>query len=220
MANNYVKNKIGDVFGLLTIIAPADPYVRNKTRWLCRCTCGREITTYQSHLRQGTAKSCGCTREAARLKAITAHGQSRSSIYKNWSAMKIRCSNPNHESYPDYGGRGITVCERWEKFENFLADMGERPTPKHEVDRIDNDKGYSPENCRWATRKEQNRNKRDNRFITINNETKCLSEWCEIYGTTFMLVETRLKHGWKILDALTEPPNKNRSRKDRERVFQ
>lgn len=120
--------------------------------------------------------------------------------------MRLRCLDPKHAAYPSYGGRGITLCERWQDSPiNFLSDMGEKPTPRHEIDRIDNDKGYSPDNCRWATRKENDRNRRSNRLIEFRGEVLSLAAWCERFNIHADTVGKRLSAGWTIEKALTTP---------------
>lgn len=119
--------------------------------------------------------------------------------------MKDRCLRREHIHYKKYGGRGITVCERWMKFENFLADMGERPAGKT-LDRINNDKGYCPENCRWATPKEQSRNTHKNHNLTFNGQTKTITEWAELTGLLKTTIKERLRRGWTIEEVLTVSP--------------
>lgn len=123
--------------------------------------------------------------------------------------MKAACNNPNHHNYANYGGRGITMCERWKSFENFLADMGERPSRQHTIDRIDNNGNYEPGNCRWATPRQQLTNKRNNVRLTFNGETMTLMEWSERYNLLFETLRGRLKRGWSVEDALTRPIAKN-----------
>ncbi len=131
------------------------------------------------------------------------HGMRRTRIYRIWSAMKNRCFNPKNKDYPRYGGRGIAVCERWLKFENFLADMGERPLSMS-IDRIDNDGNYEPGNCRWATRMEQQNNQRKNRFFVLNGVTKTLSEWASCLGINRNTLQTRFQRGWPAERALSK----------------
>lgn len=128
--------------------------------------------------------------------------------------MKGRCRNPNKAQWMDYGGRGIKVCARWERFENFLADMGE-PKPRMTLERIDNDGDYEPDNCRWATRKEQVRNRRVTKLIRHDGETKPLAEWAEDIGITYGTLETRLRRGWSVERALTAPLIAERTHCDR-----
>lgn len=124
--------------------------------------------------------------------------------YQSWQAMKQRCNSTKHVCYQNYGGRGIKVCPRWETYSNFLTDMGERPEG-HSIDRIDSDLGYTPENCKWSTRTEQNRNNTQNRLINFRGQTKCLSEWCELLGLTYHRVYMRVfKLNWSIEDAFKQ----------------
>ena len=158
-ATRRSEDLIGQRFGRLTVLLPVWFIKRRQKAWLCSCDCGSATVVLTGSLRRGCTKSCGCLqREQAGTQRLT-HGQRHSRTYESWKHMKSRCSNPNYQYFASYGGRGIAVCERWEKFENFLADMGERP-PGKSLDRIDNEKGYCPENCRWATHSEQMKNRR------------------------------------------------------------
>lgn len=132
------------------------------------------------------------------------HGMSSTSTYRIWQAMFQRCTNPNHESYHLYGGRGIKVCKRWHRFENFLADMGERPAGMS-IERENNSKGYGPRNCRWATPREQSLNRRDTRNLTFQGETMCLTDWAARVGLSPQRLRGRLKAGWELDKALTIP---------------
>lgn len=128
--------------------------------------------------------------------------------YRAWAALRHRCSNPNFPAYKYYGGRGIAFCERWGTFENFYADMGPRPSPDHSVERIDNDGNYEPSNCRWATKKEQCRNKRSNRRLVFGGHDRCLEEWAEILQCHRSGLMRRLKRGWSVERTLTTPITK------------
>jgi hypothetical protein len=155
----------GRRFGRLTVLGFSHTGKWGKAIWLCVCDCGNEAKISGEDLRSGNSASCGCIR-VARISALNrTHGRSRTSVYNRWKEMHARCYNPKHPRYADYGGRGITVCERWHSFENFLADMGE-PPPGLTLDRINNDLGYSPENCRWTTVSEQNSNTRRSKTIS------------------------------------------------------
>lgn len=140
------------------------------------------------------------------MSGVPKHGLSYTPEYRAWQQMRLRCLDPKHAAYANYGGRGITVCDRWKSSpENFFADMGRKPTPLHELDRKDNDKGYSPENCRWATRKANDRNRRSNRMVTHGGQTHALAEWCDRLGLPRDTIKKRLDGGWSVADALTTP---------------
>ena len=127
--------------------------------------------------------------------------------YRSWVGLRNRCMNPKNKQYPEYGGRGITVCERWQKFEHFYADMGPKPSPQHSVDRIDNDKGYDPANCRWATQTQQGNNKRSNVLLTFGGVTMTLTEWARHIGVKETTLRRRLDKGWPLERALTYERN-------------
>lgn len=137
------------------------------------------------------------------------HGHSlngkRSLTHSTWHNMKIRCQNSNTKSYKNYGAKGIQVCDRWNVFENFLKDMGERPSPNHSIERVDSAGNYCPENCKWATRTEQNRNRSMCIFITINGKCQTVKEWAIELGIKRQTIERRLKLGWSGYDAVMQP---------------
>jgi len=157
--NRRFKDISGQQFNQLTVIEFSH-WEGSATMWRCRCLCDREIIVRVDALSTGNTKSCGCLRARTSRERMTIHGMRNSSEYENWSGMKKRCSS-NYKEHKYYADRGIQVCERWQNsFEDFFKDMGVRPSPQHSIDRINNDKGYFPENCRWATPLEQSRNKR------------------------------------------------------------
>ena len=155
---------VGKKCGHLDVLADAGPDKRGQRQFLCRCICGNTVTVSGNKLRNGHTKSCGCLVVAALAERCLVHGCARRGAltpeHISWDSMLARCSNPRNDAYADYGGRGIAVCARWQKFENFLADMGLRPSQKHSIDRINNDGNYEPGNCRWATPTQQARNHR------------------------------------------------------------
>lgn len=169
-------------FGRLTVLKFAKK-VKRKTHWLCKCDCGNERVVYSGHLKNGHTQSCGCYMKERSSEANIKHGQNRSkkptSEYKTWIDIKYRCSeNAADNNFKSYYGKGIRVCERWiNSFENFFEDMGKKPSPKHSIDRINNDGNYEPSNCKWSTNREQARNKSTNRWIEANGEKMVLRDW-------------------------------------------
>ncbi len=162
----------GERFGLLTVSRLFLPSDGDGRRWICACDCGTEAIVRAEYLRAGDTKSCGCLNQHRRRQAFMTHGLSkagRGSGYTCWVSMKGRCLNPNYRQFSIYGGRGITVCEQWLKFENFIADMGPRPTPRHTIDRINSNGNYEPSNCRWATPIQQGRNRRGVNMVTVGD---------------------------------------------------
>jgi hypothetical protein len=203
----HAKDETGNVYGKLTVVEFARS--QNNIYWLCRCECGAMTTVCGSNLRTGITKSCGCVR-------YTQGGGHGTTEYTSLREMKSRCYNPNATGYVDYGGKGTVVCERWRtSFVNFLADMGKKPSPRHSIERIDNDGHYScghckeclrndwPANCRWATRDEQARNRSNTRMLTFKGETMCLKDWARKLGISQHAIRARLERGLPLVDALS-----------------
>ena len=183
--------KRGDRYGMLTIIGEV-PKIGQYRAFKLKCDCGNRYIAKLNHLRRTDqpVRSCGCQQ----LNALDqrTHGRSKTTIYITWTGMKRRCQNPNDRSYPDYGGRGIRVCERWQTFENFLADMGERPSDKHQLDRIDNDGNYEPSNVRWATRQLQIRNRR--KISGTKSQYRGVDFWNNEKWRARLVIDGKLKH--------------------------
>lgn len=177
-----------------------------KTFWHCLCECGVSKSIRGDMLKSGRAKSCGCFHReisSSICKARKTHGRTGTKIYWTWRHILSRCYKPQTAQYRNYGGRGIIVCERWHKFENFFSDMGHPPSPNHSIDRIDNNGNYEPSNCRWATPKEQGNNTRANKVLFFNGESLTLTQWSEKAGLSMSTVSRRIQRGWDIQAALT-----------------
>lgn len=199
---------VGDRFERLTIISEVER-VNRKRRFICRCDCGSEIIVFLGNIRTGKSKSCGCfSRDLTRTRLMT-HNMSKTRFYKIWIGMIKRIKNPNFKDYEIYGGRGIKICERWIKFENFFKDMYETYVKhvedfgevKTTIDRLNSNKDYEPENCRWATQAEQRRNRRD----TVKFKGEVAADASKRLGGSESLVKCRLKRGWVIEKAFTMP---------------
>lgn len=205
------KDLTGRKFRRLTALGPVknvrDISGRALLVWHCRCDCGKEMETRSCNLLNGDTGSCGCYVPENMARRSTTHGHTRrgrvTSEFRTWKNMVLRCTSPKTQAYPWYGGRGIKVCERWLTFENFIADMGLKPDPKLTLEREDVNGHYEPDNCRWATRKEQGANMRNNRLLAAFGETLHMQEWCRRYSIRQQLLWDRLDQGWSVEDALT-----------------
>lgn len=192
---------LGKQYGLLTITAEVERIIRNGKRFrvmVCCCACGNQWVGKLQALRSGNTKSCGCS--PGRGKCFITHGAtvgySNPPEYSVWKSMKDRCKNPNNKRYRHYGGRGITVCEAWDRdFAVFLSDVGPRPSPQHSIERINNNKGYDPSNVRWDLPRQQTRNRRVNRLVTINGRTLCAADWAELAGIPYKRFLGRIHSG-------------------------
>ena len=198
----------GQRFGRWTVIRRVESGAQGRVRFLCLCDCGTECVVYSNNLRSGRSTGCGCRRKEALRISRLVHGKKGTAEYEAWVALRRRCHDATNSGFAGYGGRGITVCERWDGprgLENFLADMGRRPSPDHSLDRVDNDGPYSPENCRWATRSEQQRNTRRNHVITMDGRSLTVAEWSHVTGISFTTICGRLRLGWSVERTLTAP---------------
>ena len=208
----------GQKFGRLLIVAKAErlPSIP-KTRWLCRCDCGAERTVYATNLLRGLTESCGCLAADNAAVRNSTHGYSRTrekrrSEYTTYGSMIGRCHNPNWVNYADYGGRGVTVCDRWRYGENgesgfecFIADMGDKSSPSLTIDRKDGSRPYEPDNCVWATRTQQARNRRSNRYVVYKGERMLLADALRLSGRSEFGFYSRVQRGWSESDALEIP---------------
>lgn len=200
-----VPNLIGKRFGQLSVVSRAHNDKHRKSQWLCLCDCGNHAVVGAAQLKRKITQSCGCIRSKMIGALNRTHGCSRTSAYRIWKLMRHRCNNPKDAHYNDYGGRGIKVCQRWQQsFEAFANDMGVRPNG-YQLDRIDNDGDYCPENCRWATIVMQRNNTRVNRRITHRGITKTVAEWARACGLPYDTLMQRFLRKWDITRALEEP---------------
>ena len=213
--SGHIKDLNGGKFGRWTVLEYAGKNKNGKAMWHCICDCGTEKDVASLGLVNGSSKSCGCyMKEKNRGKIIErskTHGCSNSRLYHIWCSMKRRCHNANEKSYKNYGGRGIKVCDEWEKFEGFY-DWAIRSGYEDSltIERIDVNGNYSPQNCRWATMKEQGNNKRNNKFITIDGETKTIQQWADISGIERSTIKKRINYKWEPRDAVFSPVKSRR----------
>lgn len=198
-----VKDLTGQVFGRLTVLRYAGNNKQHSAMWECVCECGSHLTVWGCDMRRGQSLSCGCLKADLARERFTIHGMSTTTEYASWDSMLKRCLDTSHDHYYLYGGRGITVCERWMQFENFFVDMGTKPSSTHTIDRIDNDGNYEPGNCRWATKKEQARNRRNSRVVQFNGQTMCVADWSDVTGIPAYALHRRFIAGWTAERALT-----------------
>lgn len=200
--------EIEDRFGAWTVLGCDHERTKRygAVTYACRCDCGKESFIQGSRLWNGKGLRCqSCALKESRTTHGESKGEGQSPEYRSWQAMLRRCDDPNHIGSEHYLGRGIKVCEEWQGsggYEVFLAHVGRRPTLKHTIDRIDSDGDYEPGNVRWATMKEQSRNKRNNRLLTIGGETKCVADWVEVAVVAEDTLRARLRRGWSPREAV------------------
>lgn len=213
---NRAPTPNGTRFGRLVVISQAGTKRtsnRTERQYLCMCDCGESVVVCSGSLRGNLTKSCGCLhRELLRARQLT-HGHSiggvTSTEYGSWKTMRDRCNNPKNSHYGRYGARGIKVCKRWlNSFINFIADMGKKPSPKHSLHRVDNDKGYSHSNCVWATHEEQMSNKSNRRWMWFKGDRRLLVDVARITGMRYDMLMMRLWRGWTDDEALSVPYDK------------
>jgi hypothetical protein len=202
VAQNRIELR-GQKFGKLTALESIT-VIGEVLKYRCACDCGNEIIVRAQSLRTGNTKSCGCGKSIAMKEFFTRHGMSRTPIHNVWMGMRRRCEDPKSKYFSDYGGRGITVCERWQTFENFLEDMG-IPEKGMTLERSNNDLGYSKENCIWATKTAQANNRRSSKIIEFNGKSQTQAEWEKELGLRSGQIYERLSRGWSFDRALLTP---------------
>jgi hypothetical protein len=199
----------GQTFNRLTAIRHAGSDDAGRAKWECSCECGNVVVVKSAYLKRSDVKSCGCMgieqrRKAAQTQCHALSRRSQPRARKSWGNMIARCTNPDNVGWKQYGGRGITVCERWlNSFASFFGDMGEPPAG-HTIDRIDSNGPYSKENCRWATQKDQANNRTNNRLVTANGKTLTVSQWADLTGLSWHTIHARLSRGWSAERAVSE----------------
>ena len=209
-------DRTGWIIGRLTVLSVSDKTgSRNRRFWNCKCECGKELAVQASCLISGTVRSCGCFQKEAAAACQFRHGASTRKIvlpeYSVWASMKRRCSSEKDPAYKNYGGRGIKVCEPWLDFKNFIKDMGLRPSENHTLERKNNELGYEPSNCVWATRMEQGSNRRNNKKIEFQGQCLTYSEWARKSGISQSQIGWRIKSGWNPIDAISVPTRRKSS---------
>lgn len=204
-------NIIGEQYGRLIVRKEVTPHITPKgikcRKYLCDCSCGNTTEVRSSDLRSGRTQSCGCLQKEKAHQAKFKHGRRKATdkTYCSWADMKRRCDNPKDANYHNYGGRGITYCQEWANFTNFLADMGECPEGLT-LDRINVDGNYEPANCRWADDVTQANNRRNNHLLTYQGKTQTMSQWARELGFTVQLIKDRInRYGWSVEEALSTP---------------
>jgi hypothetical protein len=197
----------GQKFNRLTVLEECGKTNDGKVKWLCLCDCGNVSSVSGKHLRNGQIKSCGCFNK----ERSKTHGMSKTHYFGLWAQMISRCENANDSSYSRYGAKGIKVCDRWHSFENFLADMGDRPE-NTSIDRIDGSGNYEPSNCRWATAEEQAENRKTTRLIKWNGKTQSIVNWAKELGINKNVIKSRLTLGWSVDRSFSTPVRQSERR--------
>lgn len=202
-----MKNRLGKRYGRLTVVAITNRRTSSsEIIWRCKCDCGSMTEVIGGHLGDGHTTSCGCFAIESMSIRSTTHGESGQHVpeYRAWKRIKNKCTNPKHQDYKNYGGRGIKMCKRWQKsYLAFLKDVGRRPSPELQTERVNNNGDYKPSNVVWGTRIQQARNKRSNVFLTFNGVRKTMAEWSYDTGISYCIFVKRLKQGWNLRKILS-----------------
>lgn len=205
---SHFKDETGNKFGRLTAIShysKRSPSGKMRTYWVCSCDCGNEKHILADSLRKkDRVPSCGCFKSEFFSNLNSSHRLSKTRVYRSWSSAKQRCINPNDTNYHQYGARGIKICDRWNSFENFLEDMGYPEIASLTIERIDVNGDYEPSNCRWATSKEQARNKTNTAFYEFDGKKMIITDWAEFLGIRVITLRKRLEMGWPIEKVLSK----------------
>ena len=198
----------GQKFSRLTVLQRAENNKHGQVMWLCQCECGNVVVVRAHHLKDGHTSSCGCFQKeqaTARVAKAHKHKMTGTRLYNIWANMKQRCLNPKDNRFNDYGGRGIMVCDEWLIADNFISwALKNGYNDNLTIERIDNNKGYSPDNCRWATNDEQAHNKRNNHLLTFQGKTQNVTQWANELKINRDSLHTRIQRGWTAERALTK----------------
>lgn len=197
--------QVGKKFGDWTVLRRG----KAPQTWVCQCSCGNARAIPNGNLTSGKSTSCGCKKGAKITAAKIRHGHNRAGMatpeYRTWAGVKRRCLNPHDRAYKAYGGSGITICKAWaDSFAQFLQDMGAKPSPKHTIDRIDNNKGYEQGNCRWATPEQQWNNTSRNVWLEYQGQRKTVRQWATHLGITYQTLYRRIEMGWSVQRAFEQ----------------
>lgn len=212
MPGGRFKDLSGDIIGRLTLLKPSGAGLSNGTRWLSLCECGRSMFVAARSLENGDTKSCGCLRAETCRVNMTTHGGTGTRLHGIWENMLYRCRNPKYTGWKDYGGRGISVCDEWSRYEPFRGwALGNGYADELTIDRIDNDGNYNPKNCKWSTCLEQGSNKRNNIYHEIDGDVKTITCWARMFNIKPKIVFGRIYRGWTHNEALElQPRNKGK----------
>lgn len=202
-----ILDLVGEKYGRLMVLEYAHRNPRGKSMWKCRCDCGNTKVVLGTHLTSGHTTSCGCYNEDIIKSRVATHGMSKTRLYNIWRVMRKRCGYENATNYENYGAKGIRVCDEWHDYSKFRDwAMSHGYSDNLTIDRVDNNKGYTPENCRWVDMKTQARNNSRNKLIMFRGETHCMMDWAEILGINYRTLQQRLTtYGWSIEKAFTTP---------------
>jgi hypothetical protein len=205
------KSLVGQPFGRLRVISRDGSHpTQKRAQWRCSCSCGSTHVATTDGLKSGDTTSCGCLKAEKTAELKRSHGLAASDEYRIWCNIKSRCQNRKNESFKDYGARGIALAVVWQSFETFYRDMGARPSKRHTIERKNNALGYAPDNCVWATKAQQNRNKRSTRHLTHAGETLCVTDWAAKLKLPANTLFSRLHNGWSTEETLLTPKGKKR----------